>query len=243
MALVNFDVDSYKTRFLGGARAYLFFCLFSFPTTLSSTPDTSKSNFMQGMGNVVMDTFGAGFYDAANAAGTVYDAAKGMLSPFGLGAQDDIVTYLVKATSLPASHFEEKIIDWQALPYKMAGDRTYDDWTVTFNIDEKGLLLQKFFDWQHSIQDPATNVRSVAKNYMRDQQVHMVDYSGNSLKQYKLIGAWPKSVNAVALDYSSNEIATVEITFSYQYHTVSGPADALIADLVKRGAQKLMGIL
>lgn len=248
---INFDIDTYKTRFLGGARSYLFFCIFAFPQEL--TKDRSQDNLrgqIKALGGRAAEysssILGGGPTGAQGevAASAVYDFSKRAISVFGYGKQDDIITYLVKSTSLPSSTFEEKVIDWQGLPYKLAGDRTYDDWNVTFNVDEEGLILHKFYKWQEKIQDPTDNKRSCSDEYMRDQEVHLIDYSGNSLRRYKLYGAWPKNVNHIALDYSTNEIAQVEVSFSYQYHTIlPGSSDAYTADTIKRGVQRAMGVL
>lgn len=244
---INFDVETYRARFLGGARSYLFFCIFAFPQGLKK--DRAQDNLrskLTAMGSSAVAGFGSGEnMDVAGAAtdaiGSTYDFAKGALSIFGLGDDDNLMSYLVKSANLPSSQFEERVIDWQGTPYKMASDRHFDDWTVAFNVDEKAKILQKFYDWQDMIQSPSSNVRSSAEDYMRKQEIHLIDYSGNTLKTYNLIGAWPKSVSQVALDYSTNEIARVEVTFSYQYHTITSPSDSFKADIIKRGAQKFMG--
>ena len=230
---VNFDIESYKTRFLGGARSYLFFCLFQFPT--GGEPTDQLRNKLTGMvGKTVGST------ELTRIAGDTYDFTKKALTIFGLGSQYDIMTYLVKSTTLPSESFEEKQIDWQGSVFKVAGDRTYDDWTVTFNIDNQGLILEKFTKWQNMIQNPRTNARASSNEYMADQAVHLIDYTGNSIKGYKLYGAWPKSVSQVALDYSANEIAQLEVTFSYQYHIVGATSDGFKSEIIKRGAQKIM---
>jgi hypothetical protein len=224
---INFDLDSYKTRFLGGARSYLFFCIFQFPGTAASTSLASAVTALTG----------------SSIAGSIAGFAQGALSPFGLGAGQDLVSYLVRSTSLPSSHVEEKTVEWPGLAYKYAGNRVYDDWSVIFNVDEQGKILQKFTEWQRLIEDPMINKRALSGDYMRDQQICLIDYSGNSLQLYTLHGAWPKSVNAVALDYSNNDVAQVEIVFSYQFHEAMDPPGAAMSDIIKRGAQKLMGIL
>lgn len=241
---INFDVETYRARFLGGARSYLFFCIFSFPQGM--TKDQAQGNLkdkLVGMGSSAAK--GYGFSEDLTGAvtdviGNTYDFSKNALSIFGLGDDDNLMSYLVKSTTLPSSQFDERLIDWQGSSYKMAGDRIFDDWTVTFNVDEKAKILQKFYNWQDAIQSPTNNIRSSAEDYMRKQEIHLIDYSGNTLKTYNLMGAWPKSVSQVALDYSANEIAQVEITFSYQYHTITTPSDSFKSDVIKRGAQKFM---
>ena len=187
---INFDIDSYKTKFVDGARAYLFFAMFTFPPGIDEPVVYS---------NVVMSS---------------------LLSPLGYGAKDNVVPYMVKSTSIPDSTFEELIIPYPGLPYKMAGTRTYGDWTVSFNVDNEGVLLRKFHNWHDWIYEPSNNYQTGADFYMVDQNLFLLDGTGNATHKIQLVQAWPKSLGAVGLDYSSTDIATIDVSFSYQYYKV-----------------------
>lgn len=186
MLKVSFDIDSYKTRFLGGARQYLFFALLDIPTNAGGLDNTALGNIM---------------------------------SSFGYGSARDFVPYLVRSTTLPDSSFEEVQIPYPGHTFKMAGNRAYGDWNVSFNIDEKGRLLEIFNGWHDLIYEPVEQRYSSPNTYMRDQQLFLIDGTGQAVKEYKLFNAWPKSISATSLDYSSVDIATVDINFSYQYYT------------------------
>ena len=170
----NFDIESFKSNFEGGAKSYLFYFLPRFPA----------------------------------------------IDKFGLDG--DKVTYLVKSTTLPENTLEEILTNWQGADYKMAGKYTYADFTITFNVDKDAKILKLFHSWQDLIHNPVTNVHSVPSIYMVDQQrLQLLDNDGNAAVTYILHHTWPKSIGPVTLDYATNEIATVEITFTYQYHTIS----------------------
>ena len=56
--------------------------------------------------------------------------------PTGIdGANTEIATFLVRATTLPETTTEEIMLNWQGFDFKVAGKYTYTDWTVTFNVD------------------------------------------------------------------------------------------------------------
>lgn len=126
----------------------------------------------------------------------------------------------VRSTSIPESTFEEIVIPYAGLSYKMAGNRNYGDWTVSFNLDSKNVLLSSLREWHDKIFSVTkfSQESHGQDKYMRDQTFNLMDESGNILTKYKLISAWPKSVGAVNFDYASSDIATVDVTFSYQFY-------------------------
>lgn len=179
---INFDFESYRSMFSGGARTYLFFVPLNFPGI--SGGDNS-------------------------------------LSTFGLDKNSKMFPYLVKTTNLPDITYEEISGQYSSYNYKIAGTKTYADWQITFNIDDKGLILDKFHTWLEMVN--STNSYS-PKEYMKHQDFYLLDNSGNAIKTYKLYYCWPKSVGEIQFDYSQGEIATVTVTFSYMYYESSDTA-------------------
>lgn len=214
---VNFDFESYKAMFSGGARSYLFYVPFVFPGAGSSA-DTSGNSIMNFVTNL-----------ATNA-----------LSTFGLGADDKMYPYLVKSTNLPEASFEEVGVKYGGVIYKIAGDRTFGDWTVQLNIDDKGKVLDKFHAWQTKIYDLSSGIAGLPVDYMKDQEIHLLDYTGNTMKSYKLFGCWPKSISTVSLDYATTDTITVDITFSYLYYEIMS-IDSNTSSLIKKGFNLIAG--
>jgi hypothetical protein len=127
--------------------------------------------------------------------------------------------YYVRSTSLPDSSFEEVVIPYAGISYKMAGTRNYGDWAVSFNIDGDSKILKELHKWHNQIYGISEYKHSAnsPKSYMRDQEMSLINGNGNGKIKYKLYNAWPKTIGAVTLDYASSEVSTVDVTFSYQY--------------------------
>jgi hypothetical protein len=187
---IGFDIDTYKTRFLGGARQYLFYALIQFPLDIGYTGDKTNN-------------------------------VSSLLTSFGYGSGSDFVPYLVKATQVPDSTFEEIQNPYPGHPYKMAGNRTYGNWTVTFNVDAKMKILEYFTNWQDIIYQGSSKIAASPDVYMADQLLFLMDGTGEAVKVYKLVQAWPVSIGQVALDYAIGDVASIDITFSYQYFDMS----------------------
>jgi hypothetical protein len=57
---------------------------------------------------------------------------------------------------------------------------------------------------------------------MQDISVeHISHVTNKNIMTYNLIKAWPSSVGELALDYGSQDVATFDVTFAYQYHKIS----------------------
>jgi hypothetical protein len=138
--------------------------------------------------------------------------------PGGIGTESDKATYLVRSTTLPDTSIDEIITSWQGFDYKIAGKYTYSDWTVSFNIDIDAKILEYLQNWASLIHDPTTNTYTTPVNYMVDQQIELLGLDGNVVTKYKLFGCWLKNINTVSLDYNQNDVAQIDITFSYIYH-------------------------
>jgi len=184
-ALTEISIDSFKSNFYGGARAYLFEYVPMFPINLYATgSEQSKSS-----------------------------------------------AYLVKSTTFPEDSVEEIIVNWQGADFKMAGKRTFSDWTISFNVDRNSKLRETFDLWMsnmHSFKAKVDNIETAGSmrygnlnEYMITQELSMLDWDGSTvIGSVKMYYAWPKSVGAITLDYSSMEIASFDVTFAYQYHII-----------------------
>ena len=64
---------------------------------------------------------------------------------------DETFQFLCKATNLPASNTASIDVPFRGRTFKVAGDRTIDNWTVTVINDEDFILRQAFEAWMNAI--------------------------------------------------------------------------------------------
>ena len=92
------------------------------------------------------------------------------------GDKSDIDRFMVKAAALPASNLGPVDVPFRGRILKVAGDRTFDTWTVTVINDTNFVLRSAFEQWINSINrvSDATGLITPA-SYMRDAYVDQLD--------------------------------------------------------------------
>jgi len=128
--------------------------------------------------------------------------------------------FLVKSSSLPASTITPAEVNWQGNIYKIGTTQEFAEFTVMYSVDVNDTLRKNYEDWMKFIHDAETNEHGDPLEYMVDIDLeHISHTTGDLIMTYKLIKAWPSLVGEMALDYASKEVATFDVTFTYQYHT------------------------
>jgi hypothetical protein len=139
------------------------------------------------------------FPDAATPDATVLDKAR----------------FLVKAANLPASNVAAIDVPFRGRTLKVAGDRTFDSWTITVMNDTDFSIRSAFENWMNVINNVANNtgITNTAE-YQSDAYVYQLDRDGSTLRAYHFYDVFPTNVSAIELSYDSGgdiENFTVEL--------------------------------
>jgi len=154
--------------------------------------------------------------------------------PDSAGADDtEIVTYMCKSAALPASNVGVIEVPFRGRTVKIAGDRTFDNWSATF-INDKDFKTRSYFEkWLEQINSHQANTAGIIDptQYGRTVTVKQLEKDdstgGEVVRSYKLWYAFPTSASAIDLAYDSNDqIEEFSIEFQYSYWTVAGAGDS-----------------
>ena len=117
--------------------------------------------------------------------------------------------FLVKAAQLPASNITPIEVNFRGRILKIAGDRTFDTWTVTIINDVDFAIRSAMEKWMNFINkmEDATGAQDPAA-YQPDAYVHQLDRDGSTLRTYKFHDVFPTNISAVDLSYET--VDTVE---------------------------------
>ena len=130
----------------------------------------------------------------------------------------DRARFLVKAANLPASNVSAINIPFRGRNLKVAGDRTFDIWTITVINDVDFGIRTAFERWMNLINKHEDNAGLTNPTaYQRDMFVRQLGRSGISgttpssdtqvpvLKQYRFYGTFPTNVGAIDLSYDQSD--------------------------------------
>ena len=137
--------------------------------------------------------------------------------------------FLCKAAQLPASTVAEVPVPFRGRILKVAGDRTFEPWTITIINDENFRLRSSFENWMNTISDlsHATGITNPS-SYMTDAYVYQLGRGINKkaevhpesnrtqsiLRAYKFLDIFPTEVSSIDLSYdSSDTIEEFSVTF------------------------------
>ena len=136
-----------------------------------------------------------------------------------VGGEIEELAFLCKITQLPAMTVGMITVPFRGRQIKIAGDRTFADWTITVINDTNFKLRNAFERWSNGINN-MTDGEGLTNpaDYQVDAFVDQLDRNGATLKSYTLRGAYPIEVGQIELDYGNNDtIEEFQVTFNYQY--------------------------
>lgn len=128
--------------------------------------------------------------------------------------------FTCRASEVPAATIESINVPYFGRQIKLAGDRTFADWTVTVMNDEDYLVRNMFEDWSNQINQLVGNIKTLPENTYKNTDALVTQYSkdGQPIRQYRFAGIFPVNVAAMGLDWdTTNTIQTFDVTFAYDY--------------------------
>ena len=139
-------------------------------------------------------------------------------------------TLLVKAAALPASNIAPLAVNYAGRAYKLAGFRTYDNWTVTVINDEDFAIRNKMTHWMLWIAGQLDGERNTTmgdpsvNGYWEEGEAYVQQVATDGLTvgpEYKLSNLWPTELGEIAVDWSSDVLQEYTIGFCYDQWTSS----------------------
>lgn len=152
--------------------------------------------------------------------------------------------FTVRAANLPSSQMGVIEVPYRGRVLKIAGDRTYEPWTITIMNDTKFSMRSSFEAWFSGIQANNENYSSIgtlgdasdSTGYFADMSVSQLsrdqgngagatsasassgDKGPKTLRKYEFINVFPSNISAIDLDFGSNDAIeefTVELQVQY----------------------------
>ena len=164
-------------------------------------------------------------------AGGPEGAAKG-----GDSKLSEETRFMIKAAELPASNVGDIPVNFRGRILHVAGDRTFDPWTVTVINNTDWSLRALMENWSNGMNDREFDTAiGNPTDYQKTAKVFQLSRStrkGNTkpakqmdiIARYQFFGIWPSQVSSIALDYGSTDtIEEFQVTFQVEYWNAVDP--------------------
>ena len=134
--------------------------------------------------------------------------------------------FLCRSAQIPALTIGEVAVPYRGRTIYLAGDRTYDAWTVTI-LNDRNYSIRAFLEsWMDDMSDIGGSTKTSALSssiYYADATIKQLDRNDTPIRTYKLEGLWPTTLDAIDLSYDANDaIEEFGCTFRFNWMTVGG---------------------
>ena len=126
--------------------------------------------------------------------------------------------FLVKAARLPASNISPIDVAFRGRILKIAGDRTFDSWSITVINDTDFAIRSAFENWMNVINRLSDNTGAVnPADYQADCYVYQLDRDGQALRSYRFFDTFPTQVGPIELSYDAQGVQEFTVELQVQY--------------------------
>ena len=153
--------------------------------------------------------------------------------PDGLAINESLVSdktpFLVKAAEIPAANLGNIPVPYRGRVLPIAGDRTFDPWTVTIINDTDFLIRDAMERWSNSINDIQTaqgqinpeEYQTSARVFQKSRLGEVPGDTEKDLRIYMFEGIYPNVVSSIPLDFgATDQIEEFQVTFNYLFYEV-----------------------
>ena len=139
--------------------------------------------------------------------------------------------WYAKTANRPSVTFAETTHNFMNHTYYWPGKASWNEVTVSFidpvDPDLGGNLMQAVADSGYTIPVGTDNMTSMSKKSVmeslggagNDIRIHVIDEEGKQLETWALKHAWITNINFSDLDYGSDEMSEISVTFRYDWAT------------------------
>jgi hypothetical protein len=131
----------------------------------------------------------------------------------------ELTSFLCKGAQMPSSVISPIMIPFRGRQLQIAGDRTFEPWSITIINDADFLVRSSFERWMNGINNHNENTGlSNPTDYQADMIVEQLNKAGEVTKKYDIRGTFPTNLSAIELSYDSeNQIEEFTVELQVQY--------------------------
>mgnify|MGYP000076283744 FL=1 len=138
--------------------------------------------------------------------------------PAYAGGDAELTSFMCKSAQLPASTMGVLEVPFRGRMLKIAGDRTFETWTITV-LNDTGFEVRNSMErWMNGMNAHSSNTGITNPVlYQSDLIVEQLDKDGSTVKTYNLRGCFPTNVSSIEVSYDNEAIEEFTVEFQVQY--------------------------
>lgn len=136
------------------------------------------------------------------------------------------MVFMCKGAQLPGADISLVEVPYFGRNIKLAGNRTFAEWTTTVINDEDFAIHAALTNWMNAINGHGDNTKTIpGTDYQVDAAVTQYKKEGDIAKEITMINCWPSSVAAIELGWDQNDaIEEFAVTWQYDYWQITDSA-------------------
>lgn len=130
------------------------------------------------------------------------------------------ISFTCVAASIPSTNIGVVDVAYKGRFAKVPGDKVWDDWDITVNLDNDLLGRKVFETWHNAINGFESNITATPElvnpaNAFATATVELLDRHDRILSKYQVEGMFPTVVGQIQLGYDQNDqVAQQAVTFA-----------------------------
>ena len=130
---------------------------------------------------------------------------------------EGIPAYLIRAAARPTITFEEIVLNHINVQRYVKGKGTWGTLEVTLYDPIVPSGAQAVMEWVRLHKESVTGRDGYSDFYKKDVTFNVLGPVGDKVEEWTLKGAYIQSANFSDMDYAGEDLATVEMTLTYDY--------------------------
>tara|TARA_Y100000296_G_C5106696_1_gene222942 strand:- start:58 stop:696 length:639 start_codon:yes stop_codon:yes gene_type:complete len=149
-------------------------------------------------------------------------AAAGTSNNNNLAMMAADLKFLCKSTTIPPSTIASMEIPYLGRSIKVAGERTFENWSTTILNDENFQIRNLVEIWMDRIKSHSTikqGYNKISDYKSSTLKLQQFDKAGTATNHYEFKNAWPVSVSEITLSWDNSAIEEYTVQWAYDYWT------------------------
>ena len=134
---------------------------------------------------------------------------------------EGIPSFIIKKAKFPSVTFGEIVLDHINVKRKLKGKSMWNSISITIYDAIVPSAAQATMQWIRLHHESATGRDGYSSQYKKDIKLQQLSGLGEVIEEWTLYGCYLQNVNFGSLDWSAEDVVTIEATLNYDYAFLS----------------------